>query len=272
VYILSEVEPQTAPRGKLRQRLVGALVVVALAVLLLPLWLDGGGLKTPEVQPIPATPNIAQPTDITIPAPSAAQLNVLQNPPAQALAIQEPKTAASQPDTPPKANANTQAPPVYKAAEPKTPEPKTQTIKPVDLKPAEAKPQNKPTDTAPTVPMATPTQSVQISAESKKQTPKESSQTAPIEKSVATQAALPASNNEGEWVVQLGSFSDELNARGLAKSLSDSGFKVEVSPLFAKKGTVWRVRVGPYSTREQAVKTTTQLRERLGRDGLVMPK
>jgi DedD protein len=73
-------------------------------------------------------------------------------------------------------------------------------------------------------------------------------------------------------VVQLGSFSDELNAKGLARSVSDAGFKVEITPLFAKKGTVWRVRVGPYASRELAVKATTQLRERLGRDGLVMPK
>jgi DedD protein len=267
VHILSEFEPQTAPRGKLRQRLVGALVVVALAVLLLPLWLDGGGLKTPEVQPIPATPSISQPADISIPAPSAAQLNELQNPPASALPIQEPESPTTQTALPAKATENTPPAPPYKA-----PEPKNQAAKPADIKPAEAKPQNKPITTAPPTPIATPIQSAQPPTEPKKQTPQESSKEVPIEKPASAQASLPASNNEGEWVVQLGSFSDELNARGLAKSVSDSGFKVEVSPLFAKKGTVWRVRVGPYSTREQAVKTTTQLRERLGRDGLVMPK
>ena len=83
----------------------------------------------------------------------------------------------------------------------------------------------------------------------------------------------PASTSSNQlWVVQLGSFSDELNAKGLARSVSEAGFKVEITPLFAKKGTVWRVRVGPYASRELAVKATTQLREKLGRDGLVMPK
>jgi DedD protein len=243
------------------------LVVVALAVLLLPLWLDGGGLKTPEVQPIPATPIISQPADISIPAPSATQINELQNPPASALPTHEPESPATQPALPPKATENTQASTLQKA-----PEAKTQAAKPVDIKPAEAKSQSKPISAAPPTSIATPTQSTPLPAEPKKQTPHESNTETPIEKPTSTQASLPATNNEGEWVVQLGSFSDELNARGLAKSVSDSGFKVEVSPLFAKKGTVWRVRVGPYSTREQAVKTTTQLRERLGRDGLVMPK
>ncbi|HUM98858.1 MAG: SPOR domain-containing protein [Halothiobacillaceae bacterium] len=263
---MSELEPQTPTRGKLRQRLVGALVVVALAVLLLPLWLDGGGLKTPEVQPIPATPNISQPADIKVPAPTAAQLNELQNPPASALPIQEPKSPTAAPPSLPKATEQLAPTPLIKA-----PEPKTQVVKPAAIPAPESKPQSN------TVPAAldsntTPNKSALASPEPKKQSPAESNTQSSIEKPASTQANLPATHNEGEWVVQLGSFSDELNARGLAKSVSDSGFKVDVSPLFAKKGTVWRVRVGPYSTREQAVKTTIQLRERLGRDGLVMPK
>ncbi len=263
---MSDLEPQTAPRGKLRQRLVGALVVAALAVLLLPLWLDGGGLKTPEVQPIPATPSVSQPAEIAIPAPSATQLNELQNPPASALPVQEPKSPTVAPISAPKTLEKSVTPPLNN-----TPEPKSQIVKPADIQTAEAESQNKSAPAALET-IATPVKPAPTAPEPKKQTPQETNKHTPIEKPAATQANLPTAHNEGEWVVQLGSFSDELNARGLAKSVSDSGFNVEVSPLFAKKGTVWRVRVGPYSTRAQAIKITTQLRERLGRDGLVMPK
>nr|WP_284047479.1 SPOR domain-containing protein [Guyparkeria hydrothermalis] len=85
-------------------------------------------------------------------------------------------------------------------------------------------------------------------------------------------AALPESATDGEFVVQLGSFSDERNARALAESVKSSGFDVFVTPLFSEQGTVWRVRVGPYATREQASEATERLRQRIGRDGLVMTK
>ncbi|MHB8919496.1 MAG: SPOR domain-containing protein [Halothiobacillus sp.] len=250
---MSEHEQQSAPRSRLRQRLVGALVVVALAVLLLPLWLDGGGLKTPEVQPIPATPTIAQPAEISIPTPTASQLNELQNPPATTLPAQEPVSP------PPAAPSTLTQPPVVIQPTPpvKAPELK-QPIKLPPPKPDEAT-------------HITPPQEIKKSL-TQEQKPSGTVVEKPPVTQVNPSSSPHAAANEDEWVVQLGSFSDELNARGLAKSVSDAGFKVDVSPLFAKKGTVWRVRVGPYATREQAVKTTTQLRERLGRDGLVMPK
>ncbi|MFP4640374.1 MAG: SPOR domain-containing protein, partial [Guyparkeria sp.] len=84
--------------------------------------------------------------------------------------------------------------------------------------------------------------------------------------------SLPETSSEGEFVVQLGSFSDESNARALAESVEASGFNVSVKPLFSEQGTVWRVRVGPYATRELATEATERLRQRLGRDGLVMTK
>jgi len=47
---------------RLKQRLVGAGVLVALAVLLLPLWLDGEGIKSLSVEEIPPEPTIIEPT------------------------------------------------------------------------------------------------------------------------------------------------------------------------------------------------------------------
>lgn len=245
--ILSEHEQQPKSTNRLRQRLVGGLVVLALAVLLLPLWLDGGGLKTPSVQPVPKAPTISQPAQITIPTPPPAQQQILENPPASPVPETEPKPAdtqassgvAPQPSKVPATSAESTAPNSTK----QTPEAS-----------AQGDPAKKPTAPAQVAP-ATPVA----------KTP------APNTDKPATPSPAAVAGNQ-LWVVQLGSFSDELNAKALARSVSESGFKVEITPLFAKKGTVWRVRVGPYASRESAVKATTQLREKLGRDGLVMPK
>ena len=227
---------------------MGGLVVLALAVLLLPLWLDNGGLKTPSVQPVPKAPTISQPAQITIPTPPPAQQQILENPPASPVPETEPKptdTKTSSGEEPP-----SKAPvPSPKSTAPisakQTPEPSVQN------EPAKKPIPAVPTPVAPTKPVT------KTSAPS----------------SEKPEVSKPASTSSNQlWVVQLGSFSDELNAKGLARSVSEAGFKVEITPLFAKKGTVWRVRVGPYASRELAVKATTQLREKLGRDGLVMPK
>lgn len=242
--ILSEHEQQPKSTNRLRQRLVGGLVVVALAVLLLPLWLDNDGLKTPSVQPVPRAPIISQPAQITIPAPPPAQQQILENPPASPVPETEPTdTKTSVPVPSPESTA---------------PSSKKQAPAASD----QSEPVKKPTPVAPApVAPATPVTKTTMHGAQK------------AEVSKPMQASRPASVSGNQlWVVQLGSFSDELNAKGLARSVSEAGFKVDITPLFAKKGTVWRVRVGPYASRDLAMKATLQLREKLGRDGLVMPK
>ncbi len=245
--ILSEHEQQPKSTNRLRQRLVGGLVVLALAVLLLPLWLDGGGLKTPSVQPVPKAPTISQPAQITIPTPPPAQQQILENPPASPVPETEPKPAD------------------------------TQASSGVAQQPSKV-PATSAESTAPTSTKQTPEASAQGDPAKKPAAPAQVAPATPVAKTPAPNTDKPATPSPAAvasnqlWVVQLGSFSDELNARALARSVSESGFKVEITPLFAKKGTVWRVRVGPYASRESAVKATTQLREKLGRDGLVMPK
>lgn len=253
---MSEQETQQKTPNRLRQRLLGALVVVALAVLILPPWMDGGGLKTPAVLPVPPAPVVAQPAQVAVPKPSPEQQAALKNPPASFLSAEEPKPSV------PTAPADGAIPSGVPLAQSES---------------------SMPTDSAdaPTSPSAPPASTVKDRQPSSASVPQPSPSkiAPPVESKPRTEVASGADTSSAakpakgeEWVVQLGSFSDELNARGLAKSVNDAGFKVDIYPLFAKKGTVWRVRVGPFATREQAVKTTMQLRERLGRDGLVMPK
>jgi DedD protein len=70
-------------------------------------------------------------------------------------------------------------------------------------------------------------------------------------------AAAPAAN--GDWVVQLGSFSGEENARRLAQRAGTFGYKAGISSYRSGGRTMYRVRVGPYESRGQADATASAL-------------
>ncbi len=61
------------------------------------------------------------------------------------------------------------------------------------------------------------------------------------------------------WVVQLGSFASEENARKLLAKLKKKGYPAFLDPAYTEQGKQYRVRVGPELTRARA----RALRERL---------
>jgi DedD protein len=72
------------------------------------------------------------------------------------------------------------------------------------------------------------------------------------------------------WVVQVGTFSDISNADKLVARLrleSMSAYKEEVN---RSGSVVYRVRVGPFLEREEAIKADQRVAERLSIDGVVM--
>jgi DedD protein len=72
------------------------------------------------------------------------------------------------------------------------------------------------------------------------------------------------------WVVQVGSFSDASNADNLVALLrleSMSAYSEEITRSGSK---VYRVRVGPFLQREDAIKADKLITERLSIDGVVM--
>lgn len=77
----------------------------------------------------------------------------------------------------------------------------------------------------------------------------------------APAAAAPAAT--GGWWVQLGSFSSEQNARGLATRVRGKGFAVDVSKVRSEGRDLFRVRAGPEKDRAAA----TALRSRLAAAG-----
>jgi DedD protein len=81
--------------------------------------------------------------------------------------------------------------------------------------------------------------------------------TAPPRAAKAT--PVPAAAPSGEFWVQVVSVSSEKEARAVSQRLSRRGHHVSVSPAPGPKGTVYRVRAGPFRSREQAGKVAERL-------------
>ncbi|QGT78379.1 hypothetical protein GM160_05410 [Guyparkeria halophila] len=259
---MAEQTESSWTESRFRQRLVGASVVVALAVLLLPLWLDGSGIDSLRVQTAPEKPEVEGAERIEVPQPPGETGEPLENPPTSLFPDQTPIEAreASASDAAPSGGESVEE---REEAAASTPE----DVTPESEREA-AQSASQPADEGSVVESAP-----------ERAPSEEDTESAPAEESAAAKADenasggdLPESSASGEYVVQLGSFSDERNARALAESVESSGFDVSVTPLFSEQGTVWRVRVGPYATRDLAGEATERLRQRIGRDGLVMTK
>ena len=72
------------------------------------------------------------------------------------------------------------------------------------------------------------------------------------------------------WVVQVGSFSSAVNADKLVARLrleSMSAYKEEVN---SSGSPIYRVRIGPFLEREEAIRIDADVRERMSLDGVVM--
>lgn len=82
-------------------------------------------------------------------------------------------------------------------------------------------------------------------------------------------AKLPAHPSTG-WVVQLGSFASRQNADRLAHLLAGRGFRMSVSPAQAGPRELWRVRAGPVHDRASAQRLAARLRA-LGHRGELLP-
>ncbi len=92
---------------------------------------------------------------------------------------------------------------------------------------------------------------------------------APAPKSAAATPASAATKGEtppdlaGAFSVQLAAFADDKGANALSNKLKKAGYPAYTEPLVTSKGTLWRVRVGPFPTRDAA----TSSRDKLKGDG-----
>lgn len=257
---------------KLKQRIVGAIVLISLAVIFIPMLLDGGSRTASSSleNPVPPRPQRqSEPLEIELQIPSRDQMPerhiIEQAEPGDKPGPEPVKPMAAQPVTEETVTAKPAKPvPVEaKPAEAATPgkpvENKPVVSAPVETKPVESKPATpKPVESKPVA--VIPVESKPVASK-----PVEGGKVPIIEKSYGT-----AENLTQAWVVQVGSFSNSANAVALRDKLRKAGYTAFVEKL-NEGGTVsFRVRLGPEARRETADSLLARVSKEHGLSGIVM--
>ena len=211
----------------LKERLIGAAVLVALGVWLIP-WLLDGRQEQVELDTSSSAVRLPAPDG---PLPVRKQTLSLDAASPETLASESHQDAAetATPPTPIADNA------VASVVAPPSPAPAS---------PQESAPAAKPT--APAKPAAEQSTTRVATAAG----PAPASKPAP--KPAASAASTAAASSHGDWAVQLGSFGAEDNAKKLAQKVNVYGYKPEVATIRASGRSMYRVRVGPYRSRADA--------------------
>jgi len=243
-------DEELALKKRARRRLVGAIALVALVVVLLPMFLDSEprplnqeiSIQIPSqatefssrVAPLPKSAAVGEGSsspDAKEPATTAGATEPANKVPEVEPAVAEsgkPRAAEKQrqAESEKRARHETAAKPAPKAAEKKSPG--------TDLK-AETKPAPK-----------------------------------PASKPAAEATKEKESGGDG-FVVQVAALTDAEKARMLKSRINDSGLRAYTEVIKTARGEVTRVRVGPYPSKEAAQKAAEDLRK-LGFSGVVAPK
>jgi DedD protein len=240
-------------RRRARRRLVGAIVLALAAAVIVPMLL--------ESEPRPLGEDVA----VKIPPVDDGKFVNRLNDPKGAAA---PKT---QPKTEPKAAPETTAPRSEAPAAPSSEAPKEA----VALAPnaSSAAPDATKSASAPATPPLTSAPAAAPAPAAGKSTAS-GDKSAPSAPEKATAAApekgttAAAAKAESGFAVQLAAFSDDKGANALAGKLKRAGYTAYTEPLKTSKGTLWRVRVGPYPSREAATAARDKLKAE-GQNGIV---
>ena len=219
---------------RLKQRLVGAIVLASFAVVFVPILLDAPHEVQEEISTTPITEIPERPQDgfgssvsISLDLPDTPRLDIEVE--------RERNRHASDTDAAGR-RVISEAPasdPVSGAAEPTAPARRSES------------------STVPSEP-ASPAQKSGDST-GKKQA---------VEKPVTV---------AGRWTVQLGSFQKSENALALRKRLQAKGYPAFVESGPSAQGEVSRVLVGPLPGREQAKDSAAKLRREMALEGIVVP-
>lgn len=219
--------------AQLKQRVVGAAVLVALGVIFIPLMLDNGGDSGPAVD-----------LDIGTPAPTDFSSRVIPIDDAEMQRVEEAMDAdpaefaveVSAQDVP---AADGSAEPIVAPAS-----------ESVDAAGAESE-----MESAADAPDAEAAASSASSAPTVSETPA---------------AAAPPRTGVTAWVVQLGSFTTQANAEGLVERLKKSGYAAFIEPLDDNGKPTYRVRVGPELMKTTAERIRDDIAKNVELKGIVM--
>ena len=87
-----------------------------------------------------------------------------------------------------------------------------------------------------------------------------------------TETTIVPNNSEGlsAWVIQLGSFTNQINAESLVSKLQLEGYPAYIEELIDNSESIYRVRVGPELNREDAEKLQQTLISHTGIKGIIL--
>jgi DedD protein len=214
----------------LKERLIGAAVLVALGVWLIP-WLLDGRQEQVELDAPSSAVRLPAPDG---PLPVRTQTLNVDAAKAEPLASETQREVA---EPTPTGVADT----TVAVAEPAPAAPAEQSaVAPKQAASASSVPDH---GAAPRVATATP--------------PPAASK--PVPKPAASATSAQATPARGDWAVQLGSFGAEENAKKLAQKVNVYGYKPEVASIRASGRPLYRVRLGPYRSRAEADATASAL-------------
>lgn len=227
---------------RLKQRLVGALVLVSLAVLFIPMLLD-----TPHdaFEELSTTPSPERPQHRL--EPETIPLEGTRPPRLDAEVDRERERDASSADAASRGEPFEAPAPAREPAEAPVPVPA-------------------PASTEPPAPPST-----RESAEPAPRTESSSARAGTDSPARETSGKQPAAVSGGKWAIQLGSFLQSKNARALRARLHAKGYPAFIESGASEQGEITRVFVGPMSDRERAQDSAEKLRRELQLEGIVVP-
>ncbi|MBW8311351.1 MAG: SPOR domain-containing protein [Rhizobium sp.] len=215
----------------LKQRLIGAAVLVALAMIFLPMLLQGPDVREPDAAQVPLSmPDAPDQEFETRELPLAAP-----EPLGEGEAVLGVPAAPDDPNAVATVEAGTEAAPRVDFSEPADDGAPLQAVDAATGQPQPAAPAVAATEPAP--PAATPAPAPTPAAPAPAPAPA---------------APLPASAAGGRYAVNVGSFSNLANARALADKLRAQGLPVTSESVDVNGKPAMRLRVGPYAERALA--------------------
>lgn len=237
-----------------KERLVGAAVLVAAAVILIPELLSGPRHATTAAAPVRVGEAPIKTYTIDLNRPRAAPAAVEESaPPPEA---SEPVAADEISPAPTPvgrdASATVDAPVTASPAEPAAanPPPAVPTPKPMMVKPTQTKPESvpgKPAAPRTNAPKPAATDEVRKSPPPEVTEPRR-------DNALALASTVPNSKAAAakQWAVQLGSFASKANAERLVQEWEGRGQHGMMASVKTARGTLYRVRLGPFADRAAA--------------------
>lgn len=224
-------------RRRARHRLIGAVVLVLVAVVGFPLLFD--------TQPRPVavdTPIVIPDRQTTPPLASGAPVPASQAPAKPLLPASEPVTAQASLDVREE---------VVLPASPAVPPPQAE---PAKVSPPVAKATDKEPASKPEVPAAAPVKADKPAPAAKAKDDGDKAQ-------ALLEGKPPGKAPAGRVVIQVGAFSDPAKVREVRSKLERAGVTTYTQVVERDGKSTTRIRVGPYESREEADKVAARIRK-----------